>query len=136
MGRAAGLLFLMLSLLGAGALNYRRNVTAAAAEFRPYRGVSSNELETLIGAQEREFETAERAWNRGSGARAALHGRPELMQQVGDFERAQRSSGQRRALGERHAAGKSDLERMQRERAKRSEEGTGWQRVLRLATRL
>lgn len=136
MGRAAGLSALLVLLLASGAVNYRRNAAADAAEFRPYRGVSSNELEALIAAQQHELDAAERAWKRVRGARAEGSGGSDLMQHVGDFERAQRTSGHRRALGERTTVGKAELERMQRERARRSEEGSGWQRILHLATRL
>jgi len=132
---ASGLL--LLALLGvAGGWNYRRNAAAEAAEFRPYRGIASAELAQLIEAQEREHAEAERAWKRRGAAPAAHAGSSDLMQHVGDFERARRASERSQALGARMLAGEADLERMRRERAKRAEEGTGWRRVLHLATRL
>ena len=135
--RSATVLTLLLVLaLGAGAYNLRRNALADAAEFRPYRGLSTEELDALIEAQKRELGTAKGAWERGGHSRAAGAGGQELMQHVGDFERAQRASDRKRALGSRVAASQADLAGLRRERARRAGEGGGWRHWLRLATRI
>jgi hypothetical protein len=135
MGRTASLALLLAALVVGGGVNYRRNVAAEASAFRPYRGVTDAELASLIEAQEREAEAAESAWKRGSRARAPLRGGDELMQQIRDFDRARQSSERKRELSLRAAGGQGDLERMQRERDLRKQQGEGWRRALYFATR-
>ena len=55
------LLFLLVLLVGGAAFNYHRNLQAEAAEVRPYRGYSEQQLEDMLGAYEGRY-WSHKAW--------------------------------------------------------------------------
>ena len=69
------LLLVLLALLGG---NYYRNWSAEQAEFRPYRGYSESELDTLIQAHRAQAQARAERYDSARKERGEVHDRALL----------------------------------------------------------
>lgn len=84
------LLFLLVLLVGGAAFNYHRNLQAEAAEVRPYRGYSDQQLEDMLSAYEGRGAQQNERYQATTGRRAEARGKAYFDEQVKEFERVQR----------------------------------------------
>ncbi len=132
-----GLLLLLLLVAGAGgvgAWNYQRHAAEEAAEYRPFKGYATADLDKLIAAQRSEIA---RLRPRAAGARAVRADARSgglIGDQVREFERVQRHAGRSRELSTQLTDLEVMLDQLEKERAKRGNDGESEAaRVLRLA---
>jgi hypothetical protein len=77
--------------------NYHRNAVIENAVPRPYRGYSDEELHQLISAYQEEVEIQMADYRRaGNANQVVLREGGLLEERIGEFERAQRASRERR----------------------------------------
>lgn len=130
-GRAGSqilLLMVLLALLGGlGTWNYRRNVAAEEAEYRPYRGYATEQVEQLLAAYREELAAAEAGRQRAARVRVDVRDGGLVGEQVREFERVQRASRSKRAWGSRVAELEVAVEELEEERARRGGGGGDWQ---------
>ena len=128
------LLLLVAGAAGVGTWNYQRHAAAEAAEYRPFKGYATADLDKLIAAQRSEIS---RLRPRATGARASrtdARGGGLIGDQVREFERVQRHADRSRALSAQLTDLEVMLDQLEQERAKRGGEGESESaRVLRLA---
>lgn len=128
------LLVLIGVLVGGGGWNYNRNLKLEAAEPRAYRGYSMADLETLREAYKSEVDTHSARYRAAAGRTVTVGGDGSLENQVSEFERVQRIGRGKRAIAGEYAKNQVRLDEIDRELALRETEGTGFARILRLAT--
>jgi len=128
------LLVLLGVLVGGGTWNYMRNVEIEKAQPRTYRGYSIAELETLRDAYKSEVDTHSARYRAAAHRTVTVGGDGTLEHQVDEFERVQRIGRNKRAIAGDYARNQVRLEAIDRELALRESEGTGFARILRLAT--
>jgi len=123
-GRAsAGLLVaILIAAAAAGAWNYRRNLAAEEAERakRPYAGYATEDLKTLAEAYRAEVAQLEARWQAARGARVKAADRSFFGDQIEEFERVRRRSGQRRAVGAELGETEAALRAVEEELARRA----------------
>jgi hypothetical protein len=96
-GRVGQALILLLILGVAGGWNYHRNAGIENAVSRPYRGYSDEELHQMISAYQGEVEIQMAHYRKaGDANKVAVQGGGLLEERIGEFERAQQASKQRR----------------------------------------
>jgi hypothetical protein len=95
--RVGQTLILLLILGVAGGWNYHRNAVIENAAPRPYRGYSDEELHEMISAYQGEVEIQMAHYRKaGDVNKVVVQGGGLLEERIGEFERAQRASKQRR----------------------------------------
>ena len=116
-----GLLVLLVAILVvAGGWNFVRNTRTDNAEVRIYRGYSDAELEALISVYQREVDQRTETYRRVADRGVVVRDRALLGGQVDEFERVQRLSQQRRALGGQVTDNQISLEQIEIEQRKRA----------------
>lgn len=118
-GRLLLLLVLLGLLGGAGTWNYRRNMAAEQAEYRPYRSYSSEDLASLRAAYEQEIEAYGRRYAAATGRSVEVAGGRQLADQIQEFERVQRISQATRSLGSQLSQRQADVRRIAEEQQRR-----------------
>jgi len=95
--RVGQTLILLLILGVAGGWNYHRNAVIENAVARPYRGYSDEALHQMISAYQGEVEIQMAHYRKaGDANKVVVQGGGLLEERIGEFERAQRASQQRR----------------------------------------
>ena len=95
--RVGQTLILLVILCAAGGWNYHRNTLIDDAVPRPYRTYTDEELDQLASAYQDEVEVQmARYRNSKVSANVAVRDEGLLEERIGEFERAQRASKQRR----------------------------------------
>jgi hypothetical protein len=130
-GKTGSLLVLLLGLGGVLGWNYHRNVESEAAEVRPYRSYSDAELDQLIDAYGSETDR-HRAIYESSRRNVAVRDRGLLGEQIGEFERVQKISTQRRALASNVTKNQVSMSLLEEERAKRQLDRPVYKKIFRL----
>jgi hypothetical protein len=89
---------ILLLILGvAGGWNYYRNAEIENAVARPFRGYSDEELHQMISAYQSEVEIQMARYRQaGDVNKVVVRGGGLLEEQIGEFERAQKASKERR----------------------------------------
>ena len=123
--------FLMLLLLlgliaGAGGWNYRRNVEIEAAEPRPYRSYSLEDLESLKSAYQSETDRYKDHYRAASSRKVDVREGGLIGAQVVEFERVQRISQSKRDIAKVYAKNQVQLDEVLAEIAHRAQLGDGW----------
>ncbi len=113
-----GLLLAVLVL--AGGWNFVRNTRSDNAEVRIYRGYSDAELEELTSVYQREIDQRTDTYRQVADRGVVVRDRALLGGQVEEFERVQRLSQHRRALGNQVTDQQISLELIEREQQKRA----------------
>jgi hypothetical protein len=116
------LLVLLLILAGAGAWNFRRNLAAEEAEYRPFRGHSDEAIGQLMAAYEGQHEHDTARYQAAADRKVNVHGKDYFGEQVEEFERVQRLSKNTRALRDELAESQATLKLLEEERSKRAQE--------------
>jgi hypothetical protein len=132
--RVTLLLGLVLVAAAAGAWNYRRNLAAEEAERarRPLSGYSVPELDALAEAYRSEVAQLSRRYDSARGQRVATREQGFFGDQIDEYERVRRASGERREAGAELGETEAALRDVEAELATRgSEGGTTWQIHLR-----
>ena len=114
------LVLLLAILVAAGSWNFVRNTRTDNAEVRIYRGYSDAELEELISVYQREVDQRTETYRRVADRGVVVRDRALLGGQVDEFERVQRLSQQRRALGGQVTDNQISLEQIEIEQRKRA----------------
>ena len=132
--------FMMLSLLlgliaGAGGWNYHRNVEREAAEPRPYRSYSLEDLEALKSAYESETNKHIDHYRAASSRKVDVREGGLIGDQVVEFERVQRISQSKRDMANVYAKSQVQLDEILAEIAYRARGGDGLKRHLDRLTR-
>lgn len=138
-GRAsAGLLLgLLLILAAAGAWNYRRNLAVEQAERakRPLAGYTRADLEALAEAYRAEVGELSSRYDAARGQRVATTERGFFGEQIDEYERVRRRSGQRREAGAELGQTEAALRDVEAElRTRGGEGGSAWSTHLRRLT--
>ena len=95
--RVGQALILLLILGVAGGWNYHRNAVIENNVPRPYRGYSDDELHQMISAYQGEVEMQMAHYRKaGDVNKVVVQGGGLLEERIGEFERAQRASKDRR----------------------------------------
>lgn len=135
---SAGLLLgILLVLAAAGAWNYRRNLAAEQAERakRPLAGYTTADLEALAGAYRAEVAALSSRYDAARGQRVATEEQGFFGEQIDEYERVRRRSGQRREAGAELGQGEAALRDVEAElRARGAEGGSAWSVHLRRLT--
>lgn len=132
--RVTLLLGVMLVAAAAGAWNYRRNLAAEEAERarRPLSGYSVAELEALAEAYQGEVAQLSRRYDSARGQRVATREQGFFGEQIDEYERVRRASGQRREAGAELGETEAALRDVEAELVARGADGgTAWQIHLR-----
>ncbi len=131
----AALLFLVLAALvgGYGTWNYRRNVAAEEAEYRPFGSYSGADLEALAQAYEQEVDAYAKRWERATGQKVAVRNSTHFADKVSEFERVQRIGRATRTIARELAKRQVALEQVREEQAHRAGQATGIWAVLKKA---
>ncbi len=116
------LLVLLALLAGFGGWNYHRNTQAEAAEYRPYRGYSREDLDSLVSAYRAEIDTYRKRYEAATGFKVQIRNASHIGQKVREFERVQRISRATREIGARLIEREAALERIQEEKSRRGRE--------------
>jgi len=88
---------LLVILCAAGGWNYHRNTLIDDAVLRPYRGYSDEELNQLISAYQDEVEVQMARYRKSTDAKqVTVQDGGLLEERIGEFERVQRLSEQRK----------------------------------------
>jgi hypothetical protein len=116
------LLLLLVLVGGLGAWNYRRNLEREAAEYRPFRGYTEEELGHLADAYETKKGTDSRRYERAAARRVEAHTKGYFDEQVREFERAQRVAGARKVAQDELAASQTTLKLIEKEQRRRAQE--------------
>jgi hypothetical protein len=124
-----GLLVAVL-VLGSG-WNFVRNTRIDNAEVRIYRGYSDAELEELTSVYQTQVDQRTQTYRQTADRGVVVRDRALLGGQVEEFERVQRISQQRRALGGRVTDGQISLEQIELERQKRAADRPSYKMILR-----
>jgi hypothetical protein len=95
------LLVILLGVAGAGAWNYRRNLAREQAEQaqRPLSGYATQDLEALAEAYRGQVAALSRRYDAARGTRVDTTERGFFGDQIDEYERVRRRSGQRREAG-------------------------------------
>lgn len=140
-GRASvGLLVaILLAAAVAGAWNYRRNLAAEEAERakRPYASYATEDLKALAEAYRAEVAQLEARWQAARGARVKATDRSFFGDQIEEYERVRRRSGQQRAVGAELGETEAALRAVEEELARRANAPRAawrvhWQRLTRI----
>lgn len=119
-GQSIGMLIVLLAILGGiGTWNYKRNLEAEAAQPRPYRSYSDDQLDQLLGAYQGQVDQLEGRYASISGKRTRSGEAQLLGEAVDEFDRVQRSSRAVRDLGSRLSQEQTSLRAIQEEKALR-----------------
>ena len=129
----AAVLLVLALVAGLGTYNYLRNAAAEEEIFRPYRGVSDEELEELAAAYSEAVETANARYEAARGRGGGVRERHLLGQRVSEYERQRRRSARVRNLGGNAAELEASLRAVEEEVRYREANRDPWKRVLRLA---
>ena len=125
------LLLLMMVLVAAGGWNFVRNTRIEGAEVRIYRAYSDAELQELVSVYQSEVEQRTKAYRQVADRDIQVKDRALLGAQVNEFERVQRLSQQRRALGDQVTDSQISLEQIEREKQKRAADRPIYKMILR-----
>lgn len=139
-GRASLGLLLVIALAAAagGAWNYRRNLAAEQAERaqRPLSGYETADLQALAEAYRAEVGRLSNRYEAARGARVGTAERGFFGDQIDEYERVRRQSGQRREAGAELGQTEAALRDVEDElRARGSAGGGAWSVHLRRLTR-
>ena len=119
-GGNRGLLVVLLALLaGAGGWNYHENSKVENAMPRPYRRYSDADVEQLIAQYQGEVDRQTRRYRQVASRKVVVQDRGLLGDQVGEFERIQQLSQQRRNLAGQVTDNQISLEQLESEKNKR-----------------
>jgi len=116
------LLLLLGILIGVGTWNYRRNLVAEQAEYRPFRGHGDEAVAQLVAAYESQRERDSKRYQAAAGRTVTVRGKDYFGEQVQEFERIQEISANTRALRDELAEGQTTLKLLKEEQEKRAEE--------------
>src|SRR5690606_7561899 len=125
---------LVLAALAGGAWNYRRNLAAeqAARAQRPLSGYATADLEALAEAYRAEVRRLSDRYDAARGRRVDAEQRAFFGDQIAEYERVRRASGQRRQAGATLGETEAVLRDVEQElRARGAEGGSGWEIHLR-----
>lgn len=130
------LVAILLGAIGAGAYNYHRNwKLEASAERGPLAGYSTGDLEALADAYRAEVAAGTARYESARKGRSETRDRAYFDEQVQEFEKVQRSSGQRREVGAQLAERETSLRAVEQELAKRGPELSEWEQHWQRLTR-
>jgi len=139
-GRASLGLVLVIALAAAagGAWNYRRNLAAeeAARAQRPLSGYETADLQALADAYRAEVGRLSSRYEAARGARVGTAERGFFGEQIDEYERVRRQSGQRREAGAELGQTEAALRDVEDELRARGSAGSRWSVHLRRLTRL
>lgn len=130
------LLVLLGILAGAGTWNYRRNLAIEEAEPRPYRSYSSKDLEALRSAYQAEVDDSTRRYQQASSNQVRVRAGGLLRDQVDEFERVRKIGVGKREIASQFAKNQVQLDAVDAEIVRRTNEGSEWQVLLRRVTTL
>jgi hypothetical protein len=134
-GIGAGLLVLLaLGVIAGGAWNYRRNLAAeqAARAQRPLAGYAAADLQALAAAYRDEVRRLSGRYEAARERRVDTEQHAFFGEQLDEYERVRRASGQRREVGATLGQSEAALRDVERElQARGAEGGSGWQIHLR-----
>ena len=117
-------------LVGLGAWNFKRNLDAEAEVYRPFRSYSDQEVSDLRAATEAQNDRDSARHQRAAGRKVSVQGKDYYAEQVGEFERVQRISQEKRALRDRVAGSQATLKLLQAEERQRAAERQKWRLFL------
>jgi hypothetical protein len=116
------LLLLLALVAGLGTWNYHRNLEREAAEYRPFRGYTEEELEALAGAYEHKKGADSRRYEQAAARRVDARTKGYFDEQVQEFERAQRVGEARKVAQGELAESQATLKLIDKERRRRAQE--------------
>jgi hypothetical protein len=123
-GQNVAMLFVLLAILaGAGSWNYKRNLEAEAAQPRPYKSYSDEQLEQLRSAYEAQVDALSKRYDAASGKRSRQQEVQLLGEAVSQFDRVQQSSRAVRDLGSKLSQEMASLDAIEEEQALRKRLG-------------
>ncbi len=120
--RFVQLLVLLAIVGGAGGWNYHQNLEAEKREYRPSRGYSEQDLETLRAAYAGHTDVTNERYRAMVSKRAEARSMSLLGEQVREFERVQGIARQNRDARDRLADSQATLQLIERETRKRAQE--------------
>ena len=118
----AQLLFLLAIVGGAGAWNYHQNLEAEKLVYRPYRGYSAEDLQTLEDAYSGHTDLTNERYQKTVSKRAEARSMSLLGEQVHEFERVQVIARQKRDARDNLADSQANLELVEEEKRLRAKE--------------
>ena len=118
----AQLLLLLAIVGGAGGWNYHQNLEAEKRVYRPYRGYSEADLQTLEDAYSGHTALTNKRYQKTVSKRADARSMPLLGEQVREFERVQGIARQKRDARDRLADSQATLQLIEQETRKRAQE--------------
>ena len=122
-GKAKILVVLLAVMVGGGSWNYQRNLAAEAADPRPYKSYSIEQLDQLLAAYEEEAGALNQRYEMASGQRTRSRDTQLLGEAVDEFQRVQRSSRAVRDLGSRLSQEMASVQAIRKEKALRIQLG-------------
>jgi hypothetical protein len=138
-GASFGLVLAIVLVLAAGGVwNYRRNLAAeqAARAQRPLSGYATADLQALADAYRAEVAQLSGRYDAARGQRVGTAERGFFGDQIEEYERVRRRSGQRREAGAELGQAEAALQDVEDElRARGGEGGSAWSVHLRRLTR-
>ncbi len=120
--RFVQLLVLLAIVGGAGGWNYHQNLEAEKREYRPYRGYSEQDLETLRAAYVDHTDLTNERYQATVSRRTEARSLSLLGEQVREFERVQGIARQNRDARDRLADSQATLQLIEQETRKRAQE--------------
>ena len=120
--RFVQLLLLLAIVGGAGGWNYHQNLEAEKREYRPYRGYSEADLETLREAYAGHTDVTNERYQAALSKRAEARSVSLLGERVHEFERVQGIARQQRDARDRLADSQATLQLIEQETRKRAQE--------------
>ncbi len=117
-----GILVLLGLLGGVGYWNYERNVEAEEQVYRPFRGYSDGDVESMARAYRAEIERYRKEWREAREVRTRAAGTGHVDDRAREFERVQGNSTQIRALKRELAERQATLAELDQELGHRAAE--------------
>jgi hypothetical protein len=118
----AQLLLLLAIVGGAGGWNYHQNLEAEKRVYRPYRGYSEADLQTLEDAYSGHTDLTNERYQKTVSKRADARSMPLIGEQVREFERVQGIARQKRDARDRLADSQANLALVEAENRLRAKE--------------
>ena len=116
------LLLLLAIVGGAGGWNYHQNLEAEKREYRPYRGYSEEDLETLREAYAGHTDVTNERYQAALSKRTEARTMSLLGERVREFERVQGIARQKRDARDRLADSQATLQMIEQEARRRAQE--------------
>jgi len=133
--RRGPMIVLLVLLCGVGGWNYYRNAQIDAAEQRPYRGYSDEQLQQLIGAYQDEVDAQMAVYrNATAGKPVTVRDGGLLDDRIDEFERVQGLSKQRRERAYKVTENQILVEQLAKERVARERDRPLYKMIFRRLT--